>query len=235
MIKQLTLTAMLVLPLLNGCGTSPRAPSDIGATNASTAQAPAPDAQLAVKQFVDAHSAVMGGLGDIKTANQKLQSDVDTIKGVNQKTLETAQRSLQILEDMSKRHGTGEITVFFPVGSADLPKGGLEYDRLVRFTDSVARESRGRKIILLSIGSASAFGNQKGNLNLAKKRSEIPLDIMNQYLVNAPHEFHKVFGTGDEHSPKGVKLKEHQRYQHTRIIAVFDKDQVPNFDQTAKP
>ena len=177
----------------------------------------------------------MGSLGEIKSANKKLQSDVDTIKSSNQKTLENSQRSLQILEEMSKRQGTGELTVFFPVGSADLPKGGLEYDRLVRFSDFVARESRGRKIILLSIGSASALGNQKGNLNLAKKRSEIPLDIMNQYLVNAPHEFHKVFGTGDEHSPKGVKLKEHQRYQHTRIIAVFDKDQVPNFDQTTKP
>ncbi|MBP9061611.1 MAG: hypothetical protein KBF98_15020 [Rhodoferax sp.] len=232
MIKKIALTALLCLPLLNGCGTSAKAPSDSGDTSS---QAPAPDAQLAVKQFVDAHSAVMGSLGEIKSANKKLQSDVDTIKSSNQKTLETSQRSLQILEEMSKRQGTGELTVFFPVGSADLPKGGLEYDRLVRFSDFVARESRGRKIILLSIGSASALGNQKGNLNLAKKRSEVPLDIMNKYLINAPHEFHKVFGTGDTHSPKGVKLKEHQRYQHTRIIAVFDKDQAPNFDQAAKP
>jgi hypothetical protein len=109
----------------------------------------------------------------------------------------------------------------------------MEHDRLVRFADFLARESRGRKVILLSIGSASAYGNQKVNMDLAKKRSEVPLDIMDKYLVNVPHEFHKVFGNGDLNSPRDVKMKEHQRYQHTRVIAVFDKEQVANINQIA--
>jgi hypothetical protein len=43
-----------------------------------------------------------------------------------------------------------------------------------------------------------------------------------------------VYGTGDLYSPKGVKLKEHERYQHARVIAVFAGDQLPgnlNADQ----
>jgi hypothetical protein len=134
---------------------------------------------------------------------------------------------------MSRLQGTGEISVFFPNGSANLARGSMEHDRLVRFADFLARESKGRKVILLSIGSASAYGKQKVNTDLAKKRAEVPLDIMDKYLVNVPHEFHKVFGNGDVNSPKDVKMKEHQRYQHTRIIAVFDKERVANINQVA--
>lgn len=39
----------------------------------------------------------------------------------------------------------------------------------------------------------------------------MPLDIMDKYLGNVPHAFHKVFGNGDVNSPKDVKMKEHQR------------------------
>ncbi len=52
----------------------------------------------------------------------------------------------------------------------------------------------------------------------------MPLDILDKYLINTPHEFHKVFGTGDLNSPKDVRMIEHQRYQHTRVIAVFGKE-----------
>lgn len=232
MIKPITLAALLCLPLLHGCGSPPQAPLQESADAAVKKQAL--DAPLAVRQFVDAHGAVMAGIGELKSSSQKTQSDLESLKGTSQKTLETAQRSLQILEDISKRQGTGEITVFFPAGSANLAKGSLEHDRLVRFADFLAHESRGRKIILVSIGSASALGSQKGNLTLAKKRSEVPLDVLDKYLINVPHEFHQVVSTGDALSPKGVKLKEHQRYQHTRVIAVFDKDQVPAIPATGK-
>lgn len=234
MFTKIAFIHVVVLALLTGCGTSMSVQSEDNAAAASAQNKPAPDAQLTVKQFVDAHGAVMAGIGDVKASNQKILTGLDEIKSSNQKALETAKRSLQIIEEMASLQGTGEITIFFPNSSANLEKASLEHDRLVRFADFLSRESRGRKIIFLSIGSSSAFGNQKVNLDLAKKRSEVPLDILDKYLINIPHEFHKVFGTGDLHSPKDVKMKEHQRHQHTRVIAVFDKDQASKINDVAK-
>jgi len=231
MLIKTAVASLISLSLLVGCGTTAQTSKDENAANAQ--KAPSPDANVAVRQFVTAHAEVMGGIADIKSANQGMKSDLAAIKNTSQQSLETAQRSLKVLEDMANRQGTGEISVFFPNGSAHMERGVVEHDRLVRFADFLARESRGRKVILVSIGSASAYGNQKVNLSLAKKRSEVPLDIMDKYLVNVPHEFHKVFGNGDLNSPKDVKMKEHQRYQHTRVIAVFDKEQVANINQVA--
>lgn len=231
MLIKTAVASLISLSLLVGCGTTAQTSKDENAANAQ--KAPSPDANVAVRQFVTAHAEVMGGIADIKSANQSMKSDLAAIKNTSQQSLETAQRSLKVLEDMASRQGTGEISVFFPNGSAHMERGVVEHDRLVRFADFLARESRGRKVILVSIGSASAYGNQKVNLSLAKKRSEVPLDIMDKYLVNVPHEFHKVFGNGDLNSPKDVKMKEHQRYQHTRVIAVFDKEQVANINQVA--
>lgn len=191
---------------------------------------------------------VMSGLGDVRTSNQQVISGLSDLKASNQQViselrdveimskqaLETAQRSLQNIEEMSKRQGTGEITIFFPNNSAVIDKKTIEFDRLVNFADFLSRESKGRKIIFLSIGSASTTGRNEANLKLAKKRSETPLDILDMYLVNIPHEFHKVYGTGDRFSPKGVATKEHQRYQHTRIIALFDTSQAPALNEEAK-
>jgi outer membrane protein OmpA-like peptidoglycan-associated protein len=228
MLTKIAVASLIALPLLMACGTTSQTAS---ADDAAQAQkAPSPDANVAVRQFVSAHAEVMGGIADIKTANRGMQSDLGVIKTSSQKSLETAQSSLKIIEEMANQQGTGELSVFFPNGSANLAKGSLEHDRLVRFADFLARESRGRKVILLSIGSASSYGKQKTNTDLAKKRAEVPLDIMDKYLVNVPHEFHKVFGNGDLNSPKDVKMKEHQRYQHTRVIAVFDKERVASIN-----
>lgn len=230
MLIKTTFAAMISLPLFIGCSTiEPYLPkmnaaaADAQKSDAQAAQN-AQNAQLTVRQFVAAHTDVMDGIGAIKTSNQNIQSDLDAIKTTHQKALETAQRTLQVFEDMASQQGTGEISIFFENGSANLEKSALDYQRLVHFADFLARESRGRKVILLSIGRSSAFGDKKVNMALAKKRSEVPLDILDKYLINTPHEFHKVFGAGDLNSPKDVKMKEHQRYQHTRIIAVFGKE-----------
>ena len=183
-----------------------------------------------VKTFVGAHEAVKKDLEGIKDTNQKVTKDLREIKATEQQVLGTARETLRTVEEMSRRQGTGEITLFFPTKSATIPKG--EYDRLVQFIDFLSRESRGRKIILLSIGSSSAFGSKKINLNLAKKRSEAPLAVLDKYLVNIPHEYYKVHGTGDLYSPKGVSKGKHQQYQHARIIALFDTAQAPSFNES---
>ena len=176
------------------------------------------DAPAVVKNFVDSHAAIMSELAQSREHEKQLDATA-------QKTLEAAQRNLEILEDMSHRLGAGEITLFFPVGSANLESA--ERERLVNFADFLSRESRGRKILFVSIGSASSFGNYKTNMLLAQKRSEAPMDVLDKYLINVPHDFHKVYGTGDLYSPKKVKMKEHQRYQNARLIAVFDASELP--------
>jgi hypothetical protein len=51
--------------------------------------------------------------------------------------------------------------------------------------------------------------------------------MIDQYLVNIPHQFFKVYGLGDTYVPKHTPLPQEQRYQNVRIIAVYQTDQVP--------
>jgi hypothetical protein len=125
----------------------------------------------------------------------------------------------------------------------DLLPGRIEPDRARlaavsahrHLVDFLARESRGRKIMLVSVGSASAFGPPEINERLAKERSQAPLDIVDQYLVNLPHEYVKIYGTGDVYSPKDVTMKEHQRYQASRLIAFYERGQEPALPEEPAP
>jgi hypothetical protein len=82
-------------------------------------------------------------------------------------------------------------------------------------------------VLFVLIGSASATGSMSVNQKLSRERSEAPEPIIDQYLVNVPHQFFKVYGIGDMYSPKHVSLQEDQRYQNVRIIAVYDTNQIP--------
>jgi outer membrane protein OmpA-like peptidoglycan-associated protein len=153
-----------------------------------------------------------------------------------QKNLETAQQILKMIEQISQRQGSGEITLFFDSGSARLANGSPEMTRLVGFLDFLARESRGRKVLIVSIGSASSTGSAKTNKKLAQQRSECPRPLIEKYLVNVPHEFYKVFGIGDLYSPRDIPRTKHKQYQHTRVVAYYDTDQFPKLpEEPAKP
>jgi hypothetical protein len=198
--------------------------------------------------FVDSHNMAMAEFSKLqdsqetlKGSTQRLEEAAQQLKETNRQILEmaqehqkTAQTTLQKIEDLSRNQGTGEITLFYPVGVSKLKTNSVEYDRLVRFADFLARESKGRKILFISLGSASAFGPQKVNNKLAKERAGFPQELIDKYLVNTPHEYYKVYGTGDLYSPKGVSKKEHARYQHTRLIALYDVDQVPKLPEEPK-
>lgn len=209
--------------------------------------------------FVDSHNMTVQGISEVKDMGKESLKNQETLKQsaqrleestkrieettsqirkdseASQKSLqknsETAQKALQIIEQLSRKQGTGEITIFFPTSASRVKRGSLEYERLVRFIDYLSRESRGRKVLFISIGSASAFGDNKINQKLAMNRSEFPVKVIDKYLVNIPHEFYKVYGTGDIYSPKGIAKKEHNKYQHTRIIALYETDQVPELPQ----
>ena len=82
-------------------------------------------------------------------------------------------------------------------------------------------------MLFVMIGSASATGSMSVNQKLSRERSEAPEPIIDQYLVNVPHQFYKVYGLGDMYAPKNVTLQEDQHYQNVRIIAVYDTNQIP--------
>ena len=133
-----------------------------------------------------------------------------------------------MIEQLSNQQGTGEITPCFTlVDQVELKQGSLQYTRLINFLDYLSRESRGRQVLFLLDWSASATGNPQHNVRLSRERSQAPEPIIDQYLVNVPHRFFKVYGLGDIYSPKNVTLTQEQRYQNVRIIAVYQTDQVP--------
>ena len=163
----------------------------------------------------------------IVDSNNNNMKDYEQLEGTASKNLQTSQHALQMLEHLSQQQGTGEITLFFATGAATLPQSGLQYQRLINFVDYLSRMSRGRKILLLMIGSASATGNMSVNQRLSQERAQAPEPAIDQYLVNVPHQFFKVHGIGDVYSPKNVSLPQEQRYQNVRIIAVYETNQIP--------
>ena len=163
----------------------------------------------------------------IVDSNNNNMKDYEELQGTSSKNLQTSQHALQMLEHMSQQQGTGEITLFFATGAATLPSSGLQYQRLINFADYLSRMSRGRKVLFVMIGSASTTGSMSVNQRLSRERSEAPEPVLDQYLVNVPHQFFKVYGIGDMYSPKNVTLQEDQRYQNVRIIAVYETDQIP--------
>jgi hypothetical protein len=171
------------------------------------------------------------GQENMKKSTTQLEESNQKILVLAQKHQETAEKALHSLQQLSQKQGIGEITLFYATGEKMLNEKSFEYWRLVRFIDFLARESRGRKVLLVSIGSASAIGKKSLNLKLARSRAEYPKEVIDKYLINIPHEYYKVYGSGDMYSPKGVSRQERERYQHTRLIAVFETDQVPSLPQ----
>ncbi|MBL8529945.1 MAG: hypothetical protein JNL68_19905, partial [Burkholderiales bacterium] len=100
---------------------------------------------------------------EIADTNNNAMTQFGKVENTQNKELATSQAALAKLEQISAEQGTGQITLFFAEGSATLDQ--FQYQRLVNFLDYLQRESRGRKVILVSIGSASAVGpvsvNQK--------------------------------------------------------------------------
>lgn len=150
---------------------------------------------------------------------------LDKMQATEKKELETSQQALARLEELAAQQGTGQITLFFKTGSAHLDK--FQADRLIQFLDYLGRGSRGRKAILVSIGGASATGSHQVNKKLSIERSQAPLPIIEQYLVNVPHKFYKVTGVGDMYAPKDASMQVEQRYQNVRIIAAYDTANLP--------
>jgi outer membrane protein OmpA-like peptidoglycan-associated protein len=155
----------------------------------------------------------------------KLGGDMSQMQAAQTQDLQNSQAALTKLEQLSDQQGSGQITLFFAEGSAQLNQE--QQLRLIRFLDYIARASLGREVILVSVGSASAVGPAAVNRRLSVERSQAPLATINQYLVNTPHEFYKVSAVGDMYAPKDASTQVAQRYQNVRIVAAYDKAQLP--------
>jgi len=150
---------------------------------------------------------------------------LDKLQNASDRLGQVAGRALEKLEQLSAQQGTGEITLFFRIGSDKLDQ--VQLQRLVGFLDYLSRESHGRTVVLLSIGSASAIGYPKINKRLSMKRSEVPLPVTDECLVNVSHKFYKVTGIGDAYAPKNAPQRVAHRYQSVRVIAAYDAASLP--------
>jgi hypothetical protein len=95
----------------------------------------------------------------IAESNNNNMQDYQRLQGTESKNLQTSQQALAMIEQLSNEQGSGQITLFFPTGSAELRQGSEQYERLIRFLDYLSRESRGREVLFVLIGSASATGS----------------------------------------------------------------------------
>ncbi len=173
--------------------------------------------------FVESHNMAIEQRAEFQRAIERSEEVSQRLMEAYERNKATAQMAYGMLRKMAKEQGPGEVTIFFPVNSSKIPKNSLEYNRLVRFADYLARESHGRKVIITSVGSASAFGLEKVNERLGEERAQAPVDIIDHFLVKIPHEFYKVYGTGDIYSPRNVNMRVHERYQHVHLVALYEE------------
>ena len=157
----------------------------------------------------------------IVASNNSAMARFDTVQAAQQEQLKTSQQALAQLEELSNQQGSGQLTLFFKIGSAQLDKD--QQQRLVRFLDYIAVKANGRPVILVSIGGASSEGAAVMNRKLSEARSQAPVDTIDQYLVHTAHRFYKVSGVGDMYAPRNAPASVDQRYQNVRIIAAYSE------------
>jgi outer membrane protein OmpA-like peptidoglycan-associated protein len=174
------------------------------------------DANALAQLVVDGNNNAMAGF-------DRVDGDMTKMQATENQELQNSQQALAQLEQLSNNQGSGQITLFFATGSIELNQE--QQQRLIGFLDYLSRENRGRTVILLSVGSASAVGPASVNRQLSIGRSQAPLPTINQYLVNIPHNFYKVSAVGDMYAPKNASLQVDQRYQNVRIIAAYNNPQ----------
>jgi formylglycine-generating enzyme required for sulfatase activity/outer membrane protein OmpA-like peptidoglycan-associated protein len=132
-----------------------------------------------------------------------------------------SQDSYKTLKEIAENQGTGVITIFFPHNASVLDETSRQYDRLIRYLDSLERNNRNRGLVFVLMGSASAVGEDNYNQALSKRRAEAPIPVIDQYLVNVPHVYHKVYGTGEANSPETNVEDVNKRYRFVRIMALY--------------
>lgn len=167
---------------------------------------------------------VVDGNNNAMAQFDKVDGDMSRMQATDNQELQNSQDALKKLEQLSDSQGSGQVTLFFAEGSDSLNQE--QQQRLIRFLDYISRDSRGRKVILVSVGSASAVGPAAINRKLSIERSQAPLPLIEQYLVNTPHRFYKVSSVGDMYAPRDASMAVDQRYQNVLIVAAYSAAQL---------
>ncbi len=175
------------------------------------------DANALAQMIVQGNNNAMGQF-------DKLNGDMTQLQAGQAQELQNSQAALVKLEQLSDQQGSGQITLFFAEGSAQLDQ--QQQQQLINFLDYLQRASHGRTVILVSVGSASAVGSAAFNHQLSVERSQAPVNLIEQYLVNTPHQFYKVSAVGDMYAPRNASQLVNQRYQNVRIIAAYNAAQL---------
>jgi outer membrane protein OmpA-like peptidoglycan-associated protein len=175
------------------------------------------DANALAQMIVDNNNNAMAGF-------DRVNGDLSQMQATETQELQASQDALVRLVQLSNQQGSGSITLFFAEGSAQLNQE--QQQRLIRFLDYLSRDSRGRTVILVSVGSASAVGPAAINRQLSIQRSQAPVNMIQQYLINTPHTFYKVSAVGDMYAPKDASQLVDQRYQNVRIVAAYSTSQL---------
>ena len=162
----------------------------------------------------------------VMVAYDRVNGQMNNLQASENKDLQTSEQALAKLEQLSNQQGSGQITLFFAEGSATL--NAEQTQRLIGFLDYLSRDAHGRKVIIVSLGSASAVGNPAFNKKLSIERGQAPIPVVNQYLVNIPHQVFKVSGVGEMYAPKRASAQVDARYQSVQIIAAYDKADLAN-------
>jgi outer membrane protein OmpA-like peptidoglycan-associated protein len=226
---RLLIVAAITAVVLGGCGGQPQtyvmqgpsaAPETVTVPKGTvTGTASVGDATALAKMIQDSNNNVM-------TAYDRVNGQMNNLQASENQDLQTSEQALAKLEQLSNQQGSGQITLFFAEGSATL--NADQSQRLVGFLDYISRDAHGRKVILVSIGSASAVGNPAFNKKLSMERGQAPVPVIEQYLVNIPHQVFKVSGVGAMYAPKRASAQVDARYQSVQIIAAYDKADLAN-------
>ncbi|MBU0969990.1 MAG: SUMF1/EgtB/PvdO family nonheme iron enzyme [Proteobacteria bacterium] len=233
-----TLLALICLPIIAqyaGAGTTPGmntqtmpplVPSPSSGQESITATA---------NRFATSYNQAFQDKEDLTVAayNNDHERSQELIRSYNQ-NMRASKDSYQILQQIAENQGTGDITLFFPENSAEIPENDFQYNRLIRYLDSLERNNRDRKLVFIIMGSASATGEETHNRILSRNRANAPIPIMDQYLINVPHSYHKVYGTGEANSPQGEPEDINKRYRFVRIMALYE-DLAPTMTGMALP
>jgi outer membrane protein OmpA-like peptidoglycan-associated protein len=163
---------------------------------------------------------------NVMVAYDRVNGKMDNLQASENKDLQTSEQALAKLEQLSNQQGSGQITLFFAEGSSTL--NPEQSQRLIGFLDYISRDAHGRKVIIVTIGSASSVGNPAFNKKLSVERGQAPVPLIEQYLVNIPHKVFKVSGVGAMYAPKRASAQVDARYQSVQIIAAYDKSDLAN-------
>jgi outer membrane protein OmpA-like peptidoglycan-associated protein len=218
-----------VSTILAGCGGQPAtysmqaprgAPETVTVPKGTmTGAASVGDATALATMIQDSNNNVM-------VAYDRVNGRMDTLQASENKDLQTSEQALAKLEQLSNQQGSGQITLFFAEGSSTLAPE--QSQRLIGFLDYISRDAHGRKVIIVTVGSASSVGNPAFNKKLSVERGQAPVPLIEQYLVNIPHKVFKVSGVGAMYAPKRASAQVDARYQSVQIIAAYDKADLAN-------